>query len=72
MSDVIERIPGYSDDMMHKWCLTLQRVVCATKEVKSGRGRNTVVRTVLKSPTHQDVIDRINRKLDRDWESEES
>ena len=64
MSDVIERIPGYSDDMMHKWCLTLQRVVCATKEVNSVRGRNTVVRTVLKSPTHQDVIDRINRSVE--------
>lgn len=64
MSDIISRIPSYSDDMMYKWCLTLQKVVCATKEVKSGRGRNTVVRTVLKSPTHQDVIDRINRSVE--------
>lgn len=63
MSDVIERIAGYSDDMMYEWCLSLHRVVSKTKVVKYGRGRNTVEKTVWKHHTHDDVRDKIDRSL---------
>ena len=51
MSDIIERIPGYTDDMMLEWCMHLHRIVSATKTVTVGRGRNIERRAVPKHNT---------------------
>lgn len=64
MSDIIKRIPGYTDDMMRDWCTLLHRVVSATKTVTVGRGRNVERRAVPKHNTHPDVVERINRSLE--------
>jgi hypothetical protein len=60
MSDIIERISGYSDEMMQEWCSCLQRVVTQERIIKEGRGKNKRERKVLKHPTHPDVLERIN------------
>lgn len=64
MSDIIKRIPGYTDDMMLDWCTLLHRVVSATKTVTVGRGRNVERRAVPKHNTHPDVVERIKRSLE--------
>jgi hypothetical protein len=64
MSDIIERISGYSDEMMQEWCSCLQRVVTQERIIKEGRGKNKRERKVLKHPTHPDVLERINNSVE--------
>lgn len=59
MTDVIPRIPGYSNEMMHKHCEILKAVVTTTKEVKIGRGRSTQIINVPVNSIDKQVYDRI-------------
>lgn len=59
MTDVIPRIPGYSNEMMHKHCEILKAVVTTTKEVKIGRGRKSKTINVPVNSIDKDVYDRI-------------
>lgn len=64
MSDIIERIPGYTDDMMLEWCMHLHRIVTMTKTISVGRGRNIERRAVPKHNTHPDVVEKIKRSVE--------
>ena len=41
--DILPRIPGYSNKMMHKQCMILASVVNAKKEIKVGRGKGVKI-----------------------------
>jgi hypothetical protein len=59
MSEIIERISGFSDQEMYEYCESLRRVILQKKEVKSGRGKSIETKQVLKYDTEQETIDRI-------------
>ena len=54
--DIIERIPGYSNEMMYDWCLSISNVVNKTKDVKVGRGKN--IKTIKKDKYNVDMKNR--------------
>ena len=59
MSDIIKRIPLYSNDMMLNYCETLDRVVSKTKQVKKGRGKSAIMVDV---PVHN-FPDKVKQKI---------
>jgi hypothetical protein len=59
MTDIITRIPGYSNKGMVKYCDTLKRVMLSTKDVKVGRGKDAKIEQVLKYRSDKPVIDKI-------------
>ena len=61
---VLEKRLGYNNKMMYEYCLTLQNVITQTKPLKSGRGKNTVIRDILKYDLPKDVLDRINNSVE--------
>jgi len=64
MSDVLSRIPSYSNEMMWKECEILKKIVTMTIDTKSGRGKNVVITKKLKHNTRKEVIDRIVRSCE--------
>lgn len=62
--DIIERRPGFSDEMMYRQCLLLAGIVNRKTTIKQGRGRNTYTLEVDKFKTSKHDIDRINRSVE--------
>ena len=62
--DILERTPGYSNEMMYKQCGILASVVNQTIDIKVGRGKNATIIKRLKHNTPTETIDRINRSVD--------
>ena len=59
MSKLIERIPGYTNEDMLKYCETLKRIILSTKEVKVGRGKAVEVMKVPKYGNDPEAVQRI-------------
>lgn len=62
-ADIIERIPGYDNDMMIDYCERLLRVSESTYDVKSGSGKNVVIETKQKYSNMKEVTDRVIRSV---------
>jgi hypothetical protein len=62
-NNIIERIPGYSNEMMYNQCSLLASVVNKTTEIKIGRGKNVSYVQKLKHNTPKEVINRINESV---------
>jgi len=61
---VIDRTPGYSDEMMYEYCKLLALVVNKTIDAKIGRGKNMVIKKVMKHSIGKDTIEKINNSVD--------
>lgn len=59
MSEIIERYSGYSNEMMLRQCEILKKVVSATIEVKTGRGKAITIEQRPKYNTEPEILDRI-------------
>lgn len=62
--DIVERTPGYTNQMMIDDCERMLRVLQKTKKIYTGRGRN---RVEIEAPFYRDVgetIKRIKRSID--------
>jgi hypothetical protein len=63
-SNIIPRIPAYTNEMMLQKCLLLESIINMGKEVKVGRGKNVEVRKVLKYDTDQETIQSIKDSIE--------
>lgn len=62
--DIVERTPGYTNQMMIDDCERMLRVLQKTKKMYVGRGKN---RVEIEFPTYRDTdeaIKRIKRSID--------
>jgi hypothetical protein len=59
MTDVLERIPAYSNKYMEDYCDTLLSILTQTYDTKVGRGKKVEVVKVFKHKQDQDVIDKL-------------
>jgi len=59
MTDVLERIPAYSNKSMEDYCDTLLSILTQTYDTKVGRGKKGEVIKVFKHKQDQDVIDKL-------------
>lgn len=62
--NILERIPGFSNEMMYNQCKLLADIVNKTVEVKQGRGKNIQVKRVLKYNTDPERIAIINNSVE--------
>lgn len=58
LPDIVERSPGYSDEMMVRDCEIMLKVLTKTKTIFYGRGRN---RTSMEVPYYRDIDKVVNR-----------
>lgn len=61
---IIERNLGFNDYEMWKQCELLKKVVCATVDVKVGRGKNVKIVQEYKHNTPTEIRDRIIRSCE--------
>ena len=59
MTEIIQRIPSYSNKSMYEHCEMLKRVLLTTKDVKVGRGKDARIEQVLKYKSDKPIIDKI-------------
>jgi hypothetical protein len=59
MTDIIPRIPAYSNEAMWRQCETLKSIVTVFTEVKVGKGRNIETIKVQKHNIDKDTLNRI-------------
>ena len=59
MSEIIERILGYTNEMMWKQCEIYKGIVTAKKQEKVGRGKSVITIDVPKYPVRKGVIESI-------------
>ena len=59
MTDVLERIPAYSNKSMEDYCDTLLSILTQAYDTKVGRGKKVEVVKVFKHKQDQDVIDKL-------------
>jgi hypothetical protein len=59
--DYIERILGYSNEMMWLQCVMLKDVVTSSKSVTVGRGKNAEIRNILKYKSDPVIVDKVVR-----------
>lgn len=64
MTDVIPRIPGYSNEMMLKECEILNAVVTQSVIVKVGAGKKAYEQKVYKHKTDKLIINKIERSCE--------
>ena len=64
MTDVLERIPAYSNLDMWKRCESLYRVISATKKVKVGRGKAAMMESVRKYRQDAELEEKILRSCE--------
>ena len=64
MTQVVERIPAYSNQSMVYYCDTLLSILSKTYDTKVGRGKNIEVIKVFKHKNDQDVIDRLINSIE--------
>lgn len=75
MTDILERIPGYTNEMMYNQCMLLHRVMFRTKEVKIGHGKkatvtNQYVYNSKQDDFHREYIDKSVKHYKELWNSE--
>lgn len=63
-SNIIPRIPGYTNEMMLEKCTLLLKVVQMTKEVKVVRGKKEEIRNVPKHPTNDETVKSIKDSIE--------
>lgn len=61
MTQVVERIPAYSNQSMVYYCDTLLSILSQTYDTKVGRGNKVDTIKVFKHKNDQDVIDKITK-----------
>ena len=59
--EYIERILGYSNEMMWLQCVMLKDVVTSSKSVMVGRGKNVEIRNILKYKSDPVIVDKVVR-----------
>ena len=59
MTQIVERIPAYSNESMMGYCETLLYIITQAYETKVGRGKKVEVIKVFKHKQDQDVIDKL-------------
>lgn len=64
MTDIIPKIPGYSNEAMWRQCETLKTIVTIYKEVKVGKGRNIETMRVSKHNVDKETLNRIIRSCE--------
>ena len=64
MSEIVERISGYTDQQMLDRCLSFQKVLSKTETKHTGRGRNVRHYEKLKWEGAKDALDRVNRSIE--------
>jgi hypothetical protein len=57
----IERILGYSNEMMWNQCEMLKQVVTSSKSVTVGRGKTAEIKNILKYKSDPEIIDKVVR-----------
>ena len=61
MTEVVARIPSYSNQSMVDYCDTLLSILVQTYDTKVGRGKKVETIKVFKHKSDQDVIDKLVR-----------
>jgi len=61
---IVQRVPGYSDEMMIEDCKCMLRVLTQTKEMKIGRGRASTTIRVPKYRVDDEVIQKIKNSIE--------
>ena len=64
MTQVVARIPAYSNNSMLHYCETLLSILSQSYDTKVGRGKNVEVIKVFKHKQDPDVIDRLVRSIE--------
>jgi hypothetical protein len=59
MTQIIQRLLGFSNEDMVKYCERLKTVVTKTKEAKVGRGKTVETIQIPKYRTEQEIIDKV-------------
>ena len=60
---IIDRKPGYTNEMMVKQLEILERVLSQTKKVKIGRGKKSKIINVLKYPDSVNQLETIKLSI---------
>ena len=63
MTEIIEKIPGYSNEMMLENCLRYSGVIHKTKDIKIGRGKQSQIIKQSKFIVSHEVVDRIENSI---------
>lgn len=61
---IVQRVPGYSDEMMLEDCKRMLRVLTKTREIKIGRGRASTTMKVPKYRVDDEVIQKIKNSIE--------
>lgn len=61
--DIVERTPGYTDEMMIDDCECMLKVLSKTKEIFIGRGKNRQSMQVPMYRDNQKTVDRIKKSI---------
>jgi len=64
MTQVVARIPAYSNDSMLHYCETLLSILSQSHDTKVGRGKKAEVTKVFKHKQDPDVIDRLINSIE--------
>lgn len=64
MTDIVERIPSYSNEAMLHYCETLKSIMTQTHDTKVGRGKKSQIIKIPKHNVDQDIIDRLLRSCE--------
>ena len=64
-SDIIERIPAYSNEMMYQQCMILKRVMDKSETIKIGHGKKATLKEKYRYNSKKDdlIRDRINKSV---------
>ena len=64
MTDIVEKILGYSNKDMAEYCETLKSIMTQTKDFKTGRGLAAKIIKVPKYRDDKEMLDRINKSIE--------
>ena len=64
MTDIVEKILGYSNKDMAEYCETLKSIMTRTKDFKTGKGPSTKIIKIPKYRDDKEMLDRINKSID--------
>lgn len=62
--EIVQRVPGYSNEMMRKDCEIMYDVLTKTKDVVVGRGKSAKVEKVLAYPKSAHLIEKMERSIE--------
>jgi hypothetical protein len=63
MTDIVEKISGYSNKDMAEYCETLKAIMTQTKKFKVGRGKAVKIESIPKYRQDKEMLDRINKSI---------